>query len=214
MDDSNVLDYSVADSIDIEDSLLISKLNDIITNIELLIPEYLNNAHVETVNELSQQQYNGLLMYINMQYIRPTKCLYKYIQGVSNNGRCVLMYDDDLLYLLCEYYIYITMQYGKVVNPHGFSLLVGCDTDQFTRWEKLEGQRPRVCGMVKRLRKEYESSLENGAQSGKNPVGFIATLNHRFGWSSEGKTTLTVNITRNKDEIMSSVNPELITDKS
>ena len=87
------------------------------------------------------------------------------------------MYDDILLYLLCEYYIYMCTQYNKVANIYGFSAFTGIDDGIIVSWESKENQRPGAYNLVKRLRKAYETSLENGAQSGKNPVGFIAALN-------------------------------------
>ena len=103
-------------------------------------------------------------------------------------------------------------KYNKIINQFGFSLLSGIELDTMKRWENMESQRPQAYGTIKTLQRFYENSLENGAQSGKNPVGFIATLNHRFGWSADNKPQLTVNITRSKNEILSSINPELLTE--
>ena len=194
----------------IEDSEDLSKLHDIIENIELLTPDYLQKVKAETITELTQQQYLGYLTHIYLFYIKPTKILYKHYQGISNNKQITLQYNDNLLYMLSEYYIYISLNYNKVCNIYGFATLTGIDLNCFERWEKQESQRPQAYRLVKRLQKAYETSLENGAQSGKNPVGFIATLNHRFGWSADNKPTLTVNITRTKQEILSGVDQSLL----
>lgn len=193
----------------IEDSELSAKIHDIIQNIEILSESYLQGLKADTITDLTQQEYNGLLMYIAMNYFRPTKILYKYKQGVSNNKQVVCMYDDDLLYILCEYYIYMSIRYNKMVNCHGFALLIGSDGDTLTRWEGLKEQRPKVYGLTKRLKYEYEKGLVNGAQSGRNPVGFIATLNHYYGWSADNKPTLTVNINRDSKQIMSTFDNSL-----
>jgi hypothetical protein len=214
MENDQTMDSNVNNSENVENSLKDAKINDIISNIELLIDTYLKDHDINSIKDLTQQEYNGLLMYIQLQYIRPTKCLFLHSQGLSHDHNITLMYDDDIVYSVAMYYIYMSYNNNKVVQPFGFSLMTGIETDTIRNWKTLESQRPKAFGLSKTLYEVYENSLENGAQSGKNPVGFIATLNHRFGWSSEGKATLTVNITRNKDEIMSSVNPELITDKS
>ena len=203
-----------SDSILVEDSALQAKMRDIITNIELLTESYKREHDIESLKDITQQQYSGFLMYCAMNYFKPTKCLlYKdSISGMNNAN--VYRYNDSLLVLVCEYYIYISFNNNKVVNPYGYSMFIGCDVDNLEKWSRPESQRPLLVGMVKRLQKTYETSLENGAQSGKNPVGFIATLNHRFGWSADNKPQLTVNITRSKNEILSSINPELLTDNS
>ena len=105
-------------------------------------------------------------------------------------------------------------QYNKVANIYGFSAFTGIDDGIIVSWESKENQRPGAYNLVKRLRKAYETSLENGAQSGKNPVGFIAALNHRFGWSADNKPTLTVNINRSQEQIMSTFDSSLIENKS
>ena len=203
-----------SDFSDVSDSVLLSKFQDIVSNIELLTDDYLKSHNIVSLKELTQQEYSGYLMYIAMKYFKPTKILYKHIQGVSNNKQITLMYDDDLLTLLCEYYIYMSLDCNKVVNMYSFSLFSGIDDDTLTRWTKEESQRPKAYGITKRLSKAYEKSLENGAQSGKNPVGFIATLNHRFGWNADNKPSLTVNITRTQNEIMSTFDNALLSDNS
>lgn len=74
----------------------------------------------------------------------------------------------------------------------------------------MESQRPKAYATVKRLKSGYENALEIGAQTGKNPVGYIASLNHRFGWSADSKPQLTVNITRTQDDILKTLDTGLI----
>lgn len=205
---------SFTDSVIIDDSVIQSKMSDIISNVELLMIDYLQLVNAESLTDITQQQYSGFLMYCAMHYFKPTKIL-QYKKSIPNMQNAnIYTYIDSLLVLVCEYYIFISHTYNKIINPYGYSLFIGCDMDSFKKWEKPESQRPELVGMLKRLRFEYESSLENGAQSGKNPVGFIATLNHRFGWNADNKPQLTVNITRSKNEILSSINPELLTENS
>lgn len=189
------------------------KIAEIIENIETLTADYLQDINAESVTDITQQQYFGMLSFIAMKYIRPSKIMYKHIQGSSHEGNISFMFNDNLIDLLSRYYIYMCQKYNKIANPYGFCTLIGSDLDVLARWERQEDQRPRACGTAKRLRKAYETGLENGAQSVKNPVGFIATLNHRFGWSADNKPALTVNITRNQDQILQSFDSSLITEK-
>ena len=212
-DIDTMIDNSISDN-QIDNSVDDATIQDIISNIELLTIDYINQNNIEDIKSISQQEYNGLLIYICMSYIKPKKVLYKYSQGISNNKHITLMYNDYIVSNICSYYIYMSSKYNKVINQFGFSLLTGIELDTMKRWENMESQRPQAYGTVKTLQRFYENSLENGAQSGKNPVGFIATLNHRFGWSADNKPQLTVNITRSKNEILSSINPELLTDNS
>ena len=205
-----IMDSDIENSENVENSIDDAKIRDIIQNIDNLIEKYKNDHNIEDMRSISQQEFTGVLKYVRFNYITPTKCLFEYYPGSSNDKQVTLKYNDYIVGCICDYYMYLCNIYNKVVNVYGFYALSGIDFGTIDRWADMKVQRPEAYRTTKKLHIEYEKSLENGAQSGKNPVGFIATLNHRFGWSSEGKTTLTVNITRNKDEIMSSVNPELI----
>jgi len=203
-----------ADVLEVDNSLIDAKLKDIIQNVESIANTYLQGLNAETLTELTQQQYTGYLRTCALSFFRPTKCLYKHTQQTTHDGLITCMYDDDLIEVVCDYYISLSERHNKISNLYGFSVFIGCDDDTLQRWEGLENQRPKACATVKRLRKTYERGLENGAQSGKNPVGFIATLNHRFGWAQDNKPRLTVNINRTQQEIMSTFDTSLISDKS
>lgn len=192
-----------------------SKIQSIISDMDGIITGFMQSHDFESIKAMSQQEYNGLLMYVSMSYFVPTKCLYKYYPSISNDKCKTKMYDDILLCGVCDYYIYMSYLNNKMVNCHGFGLLTGIDENSFTRWEKDgKEQRPDAYRLVKRLRSEYEKSLINGAQSGKNPVGFIATLNHYYNWAADNKPTLTVNINRSQEQIMSTFDSSLIENKS
>lgn len=202
-----------AEHVEIDDATT-AKIKDICERIEILLDSYCNQNGFENLQSITAQQYAGGLMFVRFNLFDVDKSLlHKYTQGVSNDHCITDMYDDDVLSGVCDFYIYLCMSCNKIPKPIDFSYLTGIDLDTLKRWEGLESQRPRAYGLVKRLRKTYETGLENGAQSGKNPVGYIATLNHRFGWSQESKPSLTVNITRSQNEIMSTYNQNLIDDQ-
>ena len=206
IDDSNTdnqIDNSVDDAV----------IQDIISNIELLIDNYKSIKGIESLVDITQQQFTGLLDYIRFNYFIPNKhILYKYIRGISNNNHISHQYNYYVLSHIANYYIYMCRDNNKVSNIYGFSQLTGIADSVICHWGREESQNPEAYRLSKNLSSSYENSLENGAQSGRNPVGFIATLNHRFGWSADNKPQLTVNITRSKNEILSSINPELLTD--
>ena len=207
------IEYSSIDSQTIENSQDDAKIKDICEKIDILLDSYCQENGIEDLKQETQQVFVGGLMYTRFNLFDTDKSLLRlYSQGVLHNNYITDMYNDYIVSCICDYYIYICHKYNKIPNIVGFSYLTGICDDTLINWGKQENQRPQAFGTSKRLLKAYETSLENGAQSGKNPVGFIATLNHRFGWNADNKPSLTVNITRSKNEILSSINPELLTE--
>ena len=199
------------DDIIIEETEADAKIRDIIGMIDSLLETFKEEHNIDDYRSISQQEWTGALKYVRFSYIKPTKCLYKYTPNGIHNGNQTLMYDDYIMSHICDYYMYLCNVYGKICNVYGFYGLTGVDFDTVASWGKMESQRPQAFQTWKKLRNEYESSLENGAQSGRNPVGYIATLNHRFQWSGDAsRQALTVNITRSKNEILASVNASLL----
>lgn len=193
----------------------LANIQDITDRIDILINSYCDKYGFESPKDLTPQQFDGLLMFIRYNLFAQDKSiLYKYIPGISNNHRQTNMIDDDIIYSVCVYYMFICRIYNKIPCIYGFTLLTGVKDDTILKWSNNESQRPRAGAIYKMLKSGYEKGLENGAQSGKNPVGYIAALNHRFGWSSEGKTSVTVNINRTSDQIMSTYNQNFIENNS
>lgn len=207
-------DYIESVNVDsVEDSETQSKIKDIIERINILIDSFMNEHGFENASDITPNQFDALCMYIRFNLFDIDKSLlYKYYPNISHNKSTTLMYDDYICLCICDYYIYLCGIYNKIPSIYTYTQLTGINYDSVMRWANMESQRPNAYGIYKKLRNAYEKGLENGAQSGKNPVGFIATLNHRFGWNADNKPQLTVNITRDKNEILRSINPELLTD--
>ena len=194
----------------VDDSVVDAVANSLIEGIENCYNQYCIDNNIENMKTETQSVFTASLMYCYFTFIKPQKnILYKYKQGISNNNHVTMQYDFDLLGVLCDYYIYKSLSNGKVPSIQGFCYFLGISSDMPYEWAKQESQHPKATNIYKKLRKAYETGLEYGAQFGKNPVGFIATLNHRFGWSSDNKPTLTVNINRDSKQIMSTFDNSL-----
>ena len=201
------------DSVNVDNSPEQAKVKDIIERINILIDSFMQEHGFENISDITANQFDAMCLYIRFNLFDADKTLlYKYYPNISHNNKISLMYDDYICLCICDYYIYLCGIYNKIPSIYSYSQLTGINYDSIMRWAKEESQRPDAYEIYKKLHKAYEKGLENGAQSGKNPVGFIATLNHRFGWSADNKPTLTVNITRTKQEILSGVDQALLTD--
>jgi len=185
----------------------------LIDGIQNAFDSFIESHNIDDMKTESQNVFNAALMYCNFNYISIyRKYLYKYSRGISNNGYITNEYDYYIIDKLVDYYIYLCCVYNKVSSIAGFCFLLGLNQDTVQEWGRDNSQRPDAGAIYKKLRFSYENALENGAQNGKNPVGYIAALNHRFAWNTDNKPALTVNITRTRDEILNSVNTALLSD--
>ena len=75
--------------------------------------------------------------------------------------------------------------YSKEISIIGFSNLTGIDPDTFYNWGNKECMvNEKAFEIYKKLKRTHEESLGNMLASGKNPVGILGILNHRFGWNT------------------------------
>ena len=88
------------------------------------------------------------------------------------------------MYVLDIYIYDMCMKYDKEVSILGFSSLTGIPDSTIYDWGK-NTLSSTASEILEKLRKYQEESLSNKLVTGaKNPVGVIAILNRRYGWSS------------------------------
>lgn len=152
--------------------------------IEHYIDLFCQEQNIDDVKNISQSVFNGLLMYVNMKYIKPS--------NVLKNGMKYGAYNLSICDKLCDYYIYICRIYDKECSVQGFVKLSGIDENTIYEWYsgagkyKASSQRSDI---YKRISKEREDSLSDKLLTGKNPVGVLGILNHFYGWSGVGNMT-------------------------
>ena len=75
--------------------------------------------------------------------------------------------------------------YDKHICMFGYSFISGIDTDTLVMWESDRKASKEQTDLVKNIRQLDEESLKDLLVTGKrNPVGVVAVLNNRHGWSS------------------------------
>ncbi len=164
-------------------------------DIALYLSEFCEEQGIEDMKKESQSVWNAALMYIKRHVFNVPGILKiaKPLEGYINNNTGLSKsncnsYDIDLVNGVCDYYIYMCMQYDKEVSIIGFSNLTGIDTDSINNWGN-EVNALSTAGLVvyKKLRDFREESLSNKLVTGKqNPVGVLGVLNRHFSWNMPG----------------------------
>lgn len=156
--------------------------NDIFEDIDSYI---INTFNVENTCNIYQSQFNIALMYIREKYISmlDIKC---------NNIFDGYLY-NNLEELVKVYSIYIALcqKYNKHICQYGFECLSGISQDTLERWltdKKASRTHKDIAKNIKRLDEETLADFITDGR--RNPVGVLAVLNNRHGWSDK-RTVIT-----------------------
>jgi hypothetical protein len=98
----------------------------------------------------------------------------------------------DELVLIYNIYIALCQKYNKHICQYGFECFSGVSQDTLERWltdNKASRTHRDIAKNIKRL---DEETLADFLTDGKrNPVGVVAVLNNRHGWSDRRVTHVT-----------------------
>lgn len=137
---------------------------------------------LKSLRDATQNEFIACLLYVKRQ-------LFSHGELKKSNG----YYDIDLLTVLLDYLIQLTLVNNKVLTITAFLSFTGVSFDAFNQWEKIDtkyrtGQDKYLTvshyELTQKLRRFSEESVQGLlTDKGKNPVGAMAILNHRFGWN-------------------------------
>lgn len=156
---------------------------EIIEKLEQAINNYLGDADRD---QIKPSKWSACLMYTGKQVFNP---LYKDILKDKDKPTVygLYIYNYRLIMYICDFYIYKCRELNQIISCNGFSYLINLDTSLLEKWadQTSEEASPEARQIIQKLNREKESSLcDVGLYgSGKNPVGFIAALNHYYRWN-------------------------------
>lgn len=134
------------------------------------------DSHGIQPEEISNSQYSASMQYINQTFVKR-----KY-------ERLSYSVNPDVLGKLLDQYIYLCNIYDKCIRVYDFSLLSGITTTTLYRYHNYNGnerQTKILCIIMQKLFDSSESSIESKILTDNgNKIGYIASLNHRFGWNN------------------------------
>ena len=164
-------------------------------NIYLAVDEYIQeHDYMDISTDLTQYQYKDLLYYIY------DKC-FRYNPNILKNGK----YDYNIDLLLSIYNIYkrICVKYNKITFLADFSILTGIDEDIIQEWcnNDIRFNTDKAV-LYKKVMRDSETAVSTQMIStGRNPVGYMAILNHYHGWSTTAEAHGVETQRRTPDEI-------------
>lgn len=159
---------------------------DLKTDIEADIDNYIITTFgVDNPSSIYQSQFNIALMYIKDKYIHLLDIKDNNIfDGYSYNNTSELINIYNI-------YVYLCQKYNKHICQYGFECLSGISQDTLERWltdKKASRAHKDIAKNIKRLDEETLADFITDGR--RNPVGVLAVLNNRFGWSDK-RTVIT-----------------------
>lgn len=168
--------------------------NDLITfsDLEQPIQDFCDKYNIPDLSKDSQNRWNALLMYLYQAVFKNRKYTYQ-------NPK-TRIYIIDICNIYCDLYIYLCNTYNKIINIYGYTMLLGIDDNTIYDWKNKNNctYNEQAVGAVsckpadiyKKLVISNEQSLSDALSSGRAPVGIIAILNKKHGWSDNRQTIL------------------------
>lgn len=156
-------------------------------DIDMAINDFKIEFNVDDLCNLSQNRWNGLLLFINRKLYK-NKSVLKLKSGLADNINNCNAYDMDLINKICDYYISLCYMYDKEISALGFSYLTGIPNETISDWGRDNRKLSRGgYELHKKLSIGREDSLAAKLSTGnKNPVGILAILNHYYAWNMPG----------------------------
>lgn len=157
--------------------------------IEDLTIDYCDSEQIETIRELTPQQFNAFLTFLRVNIIPDKKMLKSkelyQIPGtnIKSNGN---RYNYDLLDSILDIYILLAQKYNKPMSLVGYSCFTGIDINLLVTWSNSNGYKHQLSNknkvIIEKLNRFREESLRNLSFTEKNQVAYIAAGNHLYNW--------------------------------
>ena len=152
---------------------------------------------IDLSKDITQYQFKDVLYYIH-DLVFPHKNLLK----DKLNGA----YDYKLLEGIYDAYKRLCVKYNKITFLADFSILTGIDEDLIVTWSndyrRLNDEGSKL---HKKIMHDNESAVSTQMiSSGRNPVGYMAILNHYHHWSTTAAAQGLTDTRKSPDEIAAS----------
>ena len=151
------------------------------------VDEYIAINNGIDLTAITQLRWKDLLYFLHDNYIKPRKTELLRVDGNINN-----QYDVDKVSAVYDIYTRLCAKYEKIVITADFLTLTGIPDETFYRWKRKgsAGFSIKGCEFAEKVKRTNEDSIVSAMIStGRNPVSYIAMLNHYHDW----QTTATAN---------------------
>lgn len=152
------------------------------STVQDLIDQACIEFHIEDLLKAGQRQWKAVMQYVGMHLFPDTKVLKDKSLSPLNNGTIPTncnRYDREVLYKLCDYYIYISNVYSKLVSTVAFSYFCNIPTNTMDIWS-TEEPSSLAFKIWQKLRQNRKDCILDRAYDSNSPVGAMYVGNTDF----------------------------------
>jgi len=156
--------------------------------VQELIDQACIEFHIDDLLKAGQRQWKAVMQYVGMHLFPDTSVLKDKILTPMNNtaipSNCN-RYDREVLNRLCDYYIYISNSYSKLVSTVAFSYFCNIPTNTMDIWASEESSS-LAFKIWQKLRQNRKDCILDRAYDSNSPVGTMFVGNNEFGMNQPG----------------------------
>ena len=143
---------------------------------------------IEDLKKEGQRPWKAVMTYVGKHLFPDTSVLKdRRLYSVDDNSipSNFNRYDREVLYKLCDYYIYISNVYSKLVSTVAFSYFCNIPTTTFDLWKDEESSSVGF-KIWQKLQRSRKDCILDRAYDSNSPVGTMFVGNNEFGMNQPG----------------------------
>ena len=158
------------------------------STVQDLIDQACIEFHIDDLLKSGQRQWKAVMQYVGIHLFPDTSVLKdKNLTPMANThipSNCN-RYDREVLNKLCDYYIYISNVYSKLVSTVAFSYFCNIPTTTFDLWRDEEPST-MAFKIWQKLQRSRKDCILDRAYDSNSPVGTMFVGNNEFGMNQPG----------------------------
>ena len=157
-------------------------------DIEIAIEDACAKMKIDDLRKEGQRTWKAVMRYVGKRVFDNNSILKSRVLNIYKNNNIPTnnnSYDYELIDRLCDYYIYLSDIYVKLISTVAFSYFLNINTNTIDRWQYDEPSTTSF-KIWKKLQENREDSLKDKAVDSGNVMGTFQVGRREYQWDMPG----------------------------
>lgn len=157
-------------------------------DIEIAIEDACTKMEIKDLRKEGQRTWKAVMRYVGKKVFNDRSILKSRILNIYKNNNIPTnnnSYDYELINKLCDYYIYLSDVYVKLISTVAFSYFLNIPTTTIDLWKDTEPSTTSF-KIWKKLQENREDSLKDKAVDSGNVMGTFQVGRREYQWDMPG----------------------------